>query len=154
MKKTSYIFGIIKERLHSPEFFNVCRVSRADFTRNRILTCPIIVLFILNLLKKSIPKELFSFREYCNTQEVSRSAITQARSKLSAQGFIYLNNILVHEFYADNAIRTLYGFLPLAIDGSLLELPLNSPEITEKYGYVSNQTEKKCLWHEYLSYTM
>lgn len=143
MKKASYIFGVMKERLNSLEFLDICRINPCDFTRNRSLTCQIIVLFILNLLRKSIPKELISFCEYCNINEVSRSAVTQARSKLSPQAFIYLNDVLVHEFYTNNSVKTFHGLIVMAIDGSLLELPINSPDILKFYGFASNQTTKQ-----------
>lgn len=143
MKKASYIFGILKERLHSPDFVKLCRITPSDFTRNRFLSCQILVLFILNILRKSIPKELISFCEYCNIKEVSRSAITQARSKLAPQAFIYLNDILVDEFYTDNTFKTHQGFIVTAIDGSMLELPIDSPDILKHFGFASNQTNKQ-----------
>jgi Transposase DDE domain len=143
MKKASYIFSIMKQRLHSSEFLDICRINSCDFTRNRCLTCQILVLFILNLLKKSIPKEMISFCEYCNIKEVSRSAVTQARSKLAPQAFIYLNDILIKEFYTDNTFKTFHGLIVMATDGTLLELPINSPDILQRYGFVSNQTETK-----------
>lgn len=140
MKKASYLFGIIKERLHSAKFLEICKVSPCDFTRTRVLTCQILVLFILNLLRKSIPKEMISFCEYCDLSEVSRSAISQARLKLSSYAFIYLNDVLVQEFYTDNVFRTFHGLTVLAIDGTTLELPINSSEIIAQYGFASNQT--------------
>ena len=141
MKKASYIFGIMKERLHSSEFLDICRINPCDFTRNRLLTCQVLVLFILNLLKKSIPKEIISFCDYCNINEVSRSAVTQSRSKLSPQAFIHLNDILVQEFYTDNDFRTFHGLVVMVIDGTMLELPINSPGILNHYGFASNQTK-------------
>jgi hypothetical protein len=74
---------------------------------------------------------------------VSRAAITKARSKLSPQAFVGLNQILIKEFYTDNKIKTFCGFTLIAIDGSLIELPLNSPQIEQKYGTTSNQTDYK-----------
>lgn len=141
MKKASYIFGILKERLHSSEFLDISRINPRDFTRNRLLTCQILLLFILNLLKKSIPKEMIYFCEYCHIDEVSRSAITQARSKLSPKAFVFLNDILVNEFYTDNKFKTFHGLIILAVDGTLLELPVDSQNILERYGFASNQTE-------------
>lgn len=141
MKKASHIFGVIREQLHSTKFLEICRIRPSDFTRNRFLTCQVLVLFILNLLKKSIPKEMFSFFDYCNLVEVSRSAVTQARSKLSSEAFIYLNDILIREFYTDNTVRTMHGFIVMAIDGTLLELPVGSPDILARYGFASNQTK-------------
>jgi hypothetical protein len=141
MKKASTIFAVLREHLLSPKCSELFRINPSDFTRNRLLTCQLVILFILNLLKRSIPKEMISFSEYCNTQTVSRSAVTQARSKLSPQAFIYLNDILISEFYTDNDVKTFHGLIIMAIDGTNLELPLNSAEITAEYGCASNQTE-------------
>lgn len=141
MKKASYILDILRKRLQSSEFLEICRINSCDFTRTRFLTCQVVVLFILNLLRKSIPKELFFFCEYCSIHEVTRSAVTQARSKLSSEAFIYLNDTLIHEFYTDNTFKTFQGLIILAIDGSTLELPINDPNIIKKYGFASNQTQ-------------
>lgn len=141
MKKASYIFEIMREHLHSKKFLEVSRINPCDFCRNRFFKCYTIALFILNLLKKSIPKEMISFCEYCEINEVSRSAVTQARAKLSSEAFIYLNDILTKEFYTDNSFKTLNGLIVTAIDGTTLQLPINSPEIIRKYGFASNQTE-------------
>ena len=130
----------MRRQLHAPEFLDICRANSHAFTRNRLLTCQILILFILNLLKKSIPKEIISFCEYCNINEVSRSAVTQARSKLSPQAFVHLNDILVREFYTDNTFKTFRGLIVMAVDGTTLELPVNSPDILEGYGFASNQT--------------
>jgi hypothetical protein len=86
---------------------------------------------------------MISFCKYCNLIEVSRSAVTQARNKLSPHAFIYLNDILIQEFYTDNGFKTFRGLIAIAIDGTTLELPINSPAIIERYGFASNQTNKQ-----------
>lgn len=140
MKKASYIFGLLRQLLNSKNFLIECRLTPESFSRNRVLNFPVIVLFILNLLKKSIPKEIDSFCDYCHIKEVSRSAVTQARSKISPFVFVNLNNLLVKECYTDNETKTFYGLTVLALDGSMLELP-SSLSLLEKYGEATNQTE-------------
>lgn len=142
MKKASYIFGVMRQQLHSKEFLNTCKIGPMAFLRKRLLPYHVIFLFILNLLKKSIPKELISFCEFCSVGEVSRSAVTQARAKLAPSAFIEMNNILIKEFYNDNFFKTFQGLITTAIDGSTVELP-NDPKITQKYGCASNQTRSK-----------
>ena len=83
---------------------------------------------------------MISFCEYCTIDEVSRSAVTQARSKLSPQAFIYLNDVLIQEFYTDNTFKTFHGLIVMGIDGTMLELPINSIDILNRYGFASNQT--------------
>lgn len=142
MKKTSKIFEIIRTELHSIKFLNDCKLFPKAFLRNRLLPLPVIFLFILNLLKKSIPNELVFFCEYCEIPESSRSAVTQARAKLSPNAFIKLNDILLKEFYNDNDFRTFQGLIILSMDSSTGQLP-DSFQLSQKYGYASNQTKKK-----------
>lgn len=123
MKKSVRIFEILKTKIHTKEFIEEYKQYPKAFLRYRLLPFPIIFLFILNLLRKSIPKELNSFCNYLQTEKTSRSAITQARAKISPQAFIKLNDILVEEFYKDNDFLTYQNFILLAIDGSTLQLP-------------------------------
>lgn len=142
MKKASYIFGLLRQLLHSELLLADCKTVHGSFSRNRVLTFPVLVLFILNLLKKSIPKEIDSFCDYCNLKEVSRSAVTQARAKLSPYVFVKLNNLLVKEFYTNNIIKTLFGFRIAVIDGSKIELP-SSLSLLARFGEATNQTDSK-----------
>jgi hypothetical protein len=143
MKKALYIFTVMKKHIHSEQFSNTCRIAPNVFIRQSALSCKVLFLFILNLLNRSIPKELISFCENCAVREVSRSAVTQARAKLSPKGFIELNDILLKEFYNDNTFKTFHGLTVLAIDGSTLQLPINSPMIIEEYGCATNQTKQE-----------
>jgi Transposase DDE domain len=140
MKKASDIFTVMKKHIHSENFLNICRISSNAFIRESILSCKVLFLFILNLLNKSIPKELISFCQNCDVKEVTRSAVTQARAKLSPKAFIELNDVLLKEFYNDNTFKTFHGLTILAVDGSTLELPINSLAILQKYGCATNQT--------------
>jgi len=142
MKKASYIFSLLRQLLNSENLLTDSKMTPESFSRNRVLNFPVLVLFILNLLKNSIPKEIDSFCDYCNLKEVSRSAVTQARSKLSPYVFVKLNNLLVNEFYTDNKIKTLFGLRVFAIDGSTINLP-SSLSILQKYGEATNQTDSK-----------
>lgn len=139
MKKSVRIFTLLKAKIHTKEFVEEHKLSITAFLRYRLLPFPVIFLFILNLLRKSIPKELNSFSKDLNTTKTTRSAITQARTKISPQAFIKLNDVLVEEFYKDNDYLTYQGFILLAIDGSTLQLP-NSPAVLEKYGCMTNNT--------------
>ena len=143
MKKASYIFGIMKEHIHSEKFLKTCKISPQSFLRERVLTYKVIFLFILNLLRTSIPKELISFCNICAVDGVSRSAVTQARAKLSPSSFIELNHILIKEFYTDNNFMTFQDLIVMGVDGSTLELPIDSPAIIQKYGCTSNQTKQE-----------
>jgi len=142
MKQTSYILEKMRNFLLSKEFCDNYRMNKKDFIRKPILTIQIVFLFILNLPKRSIAIELLNFSIFL-TKKVSRPAITKARAKLDPQAFVGLNQVLVKEFYTDNKTKNFCGFTVLAVDGSLMELPLNSPPIELKYGAVTNQTDCK-----------
>jgi hypothetical protein len=127
MKQASYILERMRNFLFSEEFCNNYRMNQKDFIRTRILTFQVIFFFILNLPKRSIAIELLNFTSFL-TKGVSRPAITKARSKLAPEAFIGLNQVLVKEFYINNKTKTFCGFTMIAIDGSLIELPLKSPQ--------------------------
>lgn len=139
MKKSTRIFEHLKFKIHTKDFIEEFKLSPKAFLRYRLLPFPVIFLFILNLLRKSIPTELNSFCKNAKTEKTTRSAITQARAKISSKAFIKLNNIVVEEFYKNNDYRTYKNFIILAIDGSTLQLP-NSSEVLEKYGCMTNNT--------------
>lgn len=104
------------------------RESPSDFTRQRSLPFPTLVLFLMNLLKTAIQYELDTFyaqllgREVPQ-REVSAAAFTQARRRLKYQAFIELNDRATEAFYADAPIRRWHGYRVLAVDGTTLRLP-------------------------------
>jgi IS4 transposase len=144
MKTASYIFEKMKKHLHSEVFKKNNRIGPTSFLRIRLLPFTVIFLFILNLLRKSIPKERIAFCKNCEIKEnFSRAAVTKARAKISPKAFIEMNHILLKEFYDDNPFKKFHGLITMAIDGSTVELPIDSQEILNKYGCASNQTISK-----------
>lgn len=110
-----------------------------DFIRNCLLTFPVIVAFILNLIRKSIQVELNNFTSILSLRWVSKQAFSAARQKLSPTVFVELNKTLVSEFYTDNEFKTMFGCRIIGIDGSTLQLP-NNEKMKRKYGACSNQS--------------
>jgi hypothetical protein len=142
MKTASQIFEKMRERLHSMNFINTHKIGPKAFTRKRLLPFSVIFSFIFNLLKKSIPKEQIAFCKNCEVKgSFSRSSVTKARAKLSPKAFVEMNHVLLKEFYTDNTFNRFHDFIITAIDGSNVELPTDSPEILQKYGCATNQTE-------------
>ena len=140
MKTASFIFEKMKKHLHSEIFKKNNRIGPKSFLRIRLLPFAVIFLFILNLLRKSIPKERIAFCKNCEIKEnFSRAAVTKARAKVSPKAFIEMNHILLKEFYNDNPFKKFHGLITMAIDGSTVELPIDSQEILNKYGCASNQ---------------
>jgi hypothetical protein len=128
--------------LYSQDFKEQCRTKEKYFTRKRILTFPVLVTFLLNMLTKTLQVELDRFLKILKGQSspvrVSKQAFSQARQKLSEQAFLRLDERLVDEFYTENTYRTWHGYRLVGIDGSTVQLP-NSEEIRQEFGSVSNQ---------------
>lgn len=71
--------------------------------------------------------------EEFNIREVTKGALSQARSKLNPWAFQRLNEVAIEGFYQSTECYTWYGFRTLAIDGTRLMLP-NHPSIEEEFG--------------------
>jgi hypothetical protein len=128
--------------LHSQSLKEQCRKKETSFTRKRILTFPVLVTFLMNMLTKTLQVELDRFlkvlKEQSSPVTVSKQAFSQARHKLSEQTFLLLDERLVDEFYTENTYRTWNGYRLIGIDGSTAQLP-DSEEIRKEFGCVSNQ---------------
>jgi len=128
----------LKSLLLSPGFKSRHRRNKKDFTRKRCLTFVIIVVFLLNLIKRAMQDELDEFFKLLNdepvaVQMVTKSAFTQARKKLGYGAFVELNQTQVAYFYDHFDPQTWCGFRLVAVDGSTSELP-RTPEIIEHFG--------------------
>jgi len=128
----------LKARLSSADFMERHRRTQKDFSRKRCLSFVIVVLFLLNMIKRSLQDELDEFFKLQNGDEVAvrivtKSAFTQARKKLKYDAFIELNEVQVDYFYQHFDYESWHGFRLLAVDGSTNELP-NSVEIVEHFG--------------------
>ena len=104
------------------------RESPSDFTRQRSLPFPTLILFLMNLLKTAIQYELDTFYAQLlghevPQREISGAAFTQARRRLKYEAFIELNDRATEAFYADAPIRRWHGYRVLAVDGTTLRLP-------------------------------
>lgn len=137
-KKSALIFQILKEYIWSDELKNQGRMSVKNFIRDRVLTFPVLVSFLINLAKKSLQ---VSLNEFCKASEllaVTKQAFSKARKKLSPHTFILLNRKLIEEYYSDNLYLTWNGYRLIAVDGSDIQLP-NTESIKEEFGCAMNQ---------------
>lgn len=124
------------------------KVAESDFTRTRKLSFSNTLLFMMNLLTKSLSIEIENFvshlRQNCgltSCKSFTKSAFVQCRKKIQPGVFKKLSSILVEEFYTDNdlAIKLWNGFRLLAVDGSTITLPFTK-ELQQRYGLTKNQT--------------
>lgn len=139
-KSPKRIIKRIKGLLYSNEFMNRNRVDVKNFTRKRKLPFISLVLFMVNIIKQTVQKELTRFIKTFGdkSSNITKSAFSQSRMKLKPEAFIELNNRLVEEFYTDNIIKKWNGFRLCAIDGSKLILPTHSSELMNKFGTLSS----------------
>src|SRR3954468_8533272 len=80
-----------------PNVLDVFRYSEKDFTRNRKLSFPRLVLFIAKLCKRTLSQELETFFEHefnDTTGACSVSAFSQQRHKLKGFFFEIWNKVL------------------------------------------------------------
>lgn len=107
-----------------------------------MLTFPVLVVFMMNLLTKTLQVELIRFLKLLagqtSTVSVSKQAFSQARQKVSDQTFCRLNEQLVDEFYTENTYATWQGYRLIGIDGSTVQLP-ESDAIRQEFGCSVNQ---------------
>lgn len=122
-------------------------MKEQDFTRNRKQPFSAALLFMFNLLRKSLTVEIDGFVRYLNlrfssgrTESFTSSAFIQNRKKISPEVFDHLSGIIVANFYvADNDSLTLFnGFRVLAVDGSRIALPFTEA-LKKRYGTTKNQ---------------
>ena len=128
----------LHQRLNAREFLERHRQSAKDFTRERCLPFVVVIVFLLNLVKRALQDELDEFFNLevgavVAAQVVTKSAFCQARLKLKADAFVELHQVQVAYFYAQWAPPTWHGFRLLAVDGSTLQLPA-SPAIAAQFG--------------------
>lgn len=130
----------LRELIQSPAFKNEYRQSARDFTRDRILSFVSMVVCQITSMSKSLSVEISRFVEKFvdQAQDCSKQAFSQRRSKLKAAAFVALNDQLIKQYYQDEYLLRLEGYIPVAIDGTLLQLPESKP-IIEQFGLAENK---------------
>jgi len=116
LKISELIFDNLRECIYSEEFKYRYRLSQKAFTRKSVLNFSFLIIFILNLLKKSNAAEIDSSNTYLNkVKNFTKSALSKARLKLLPGTFIELNYILTTTFYQNNKkIKHFFGFIDFA----------------------------------------
>lgn len=138
LKICAKLVDFLKNILLSPDFLARHRQSDEAFTRERILTFPIMICILVNILKDAIQSELKQFFQvldagYGLENKVTKAAFSKARKKLKHSAFLELNRSLVQFFYNHFSLLRWRGFRLLAVDGSTLKLP-DVKEIADHFG--------------------
>ena len=147
-EKNSIIFRAVELFIHATSTKILYKTKCSAFTRNRKLPFELIILYLLNMPKRTLCLELQDFFSYIRkgyntlTKKISTSAFTQRRKNLSPDVFNGMNQVLVDEFYTDNEERVNLweGYRLLAVDGSIISLPF-SKDLKEQYGVVKNYSQ-------------
>ncbi len=132
------LFEFIQKIIFSQDFIERNRCQTSDFSRNRKLPLPALILYFCNLIKSSYQPELNKFWKILSgtvvaQNVVSKAALCKARKKLKSEAFIELNTKTVKYFNEHANPLTWNGFFLKAVDGSTVKLP-NYPEIVEHFG--------------------
>jgi hypothetical protein len=136
----------LRIKLHDAAFLARHRVRPQDFTRERQLTFPVLMLFILQKTVKSIQRHLQDFLDDLAAgklfEPVTDGAVSHARAKLKASAFVELNQdcLLPTVYGSAHPLRRWRGHRLVGVDSSLLRLP-ESEELGQSFGWkeASNQ---------------
>lgn len=141
----------LRRQLSDAAFRARHRVRPEDFTRQRQLTFPVVMLFVLQKTVKSIQRHLHEFLDELAVgdvfEPVTSSAWTHARAKLKHTAFIELNReSILPVIYGPESGQSVQRWRMhrlLGVDSSLLRLP-DHPELFEEFseGEVSNHLGK------------
>jgi DDE family transposase len=133
----------LRQRLIAPDFCARHRRQSVDFTRQCVLTFPVLMLLLLQKSLKSLQAHLHEFLQQladgANSPGLSGGALTHARAKLRASAFVELNEetVLATVYGSEHAalVQRWHGHRLLSVDSSLLRLP-KSQAVGEKFGWV------------------
>ena len=120
------------------------------FTRNRVLTFSILIIMRLNILNKSLSVELEKisnlFSKISTFSTPSKQAFSKATSHIKWEGFKYLNDFFVKDYYSrSGSLKFADKYILVAADGSDIELP-NSPKLKAHFGeYNNGQMLGQCM---------
>ena len=128
----------MRNLLLSKDFKAKHRTSPKAFVKDRILTFPVLVLSLANFLKGSLQDELDQFFQAVLKLDVARrvvtrSALCQARKKISHRVFIDLLDSICNFLNLHGPMLAYQGMRVFAIDGSTLRLP-NRRDVSGTFG--------------------
>lgn len=117
------------------------RTSPSYFTRSGKMGFKETILFILNMVNKTLQIELNNFFEKILLRDdvISKQAFSENRQKINPDAFIQLNDRIVEVIYNESDDYKLWnGYRLSAIDGTTVELP-NTEILRNEFGYAKNQ---------------
>lgn len=142
-KRALTLINRLRPPLIDPVFWSRHRGRASDFTRECVLTFPVLMLLLLQKSLKSLQAHvqefLWQLAEGTPGPRLSGGALRHARAKLRASAFIELNEsaVLRTVYGPEHAalVQRWHGYRLLAVDSSLLRLP-SSEALGEAFGWV------------------
>ena len=133
----------LRQPLVAPAFWSRHRRRERDFTRQCVLTFPVLMLLLLQKSLKSLQTHvqefLWQLADGAARPKLSGGALTHARAKLRASAFVELNQsaVLATVYGPAHAalVQRWRGHRLLGVDSSLLRLPSHAA-VGEKFGWV------------------
>jgi hypothetical protein len=119
-------------------------VKVTDFTRERVLTWPVVIGVMLRGQKVSLQTAVNKFFSAVGEvwRVVTASAYRQARQKVQPEVFVHLHAVACEEYYArygaDQELRLWHGQRVLGVEGSYLNLP-DTEETRREFSVQTNQ---------------
>jgi hypothetical protein len=108
-KDSISIIKQLRKVIFSEEIISNYKMNEQDFTRKRKQPFGQFLLFMLNLLKKSMVVEIDIFLQHlnskldcCSVQNFTSSAFVQKRKKIKPQVFNYLSSIITDNYYLES----------------------------------------------------
>lgn len=147
-EKKAFLDGLCVTERQINDIIFLCqtRIKPTYFTR--ATTCKMdfrsLILFQLNLVKKTLQLELDAFSDIVNGGEkrITKQGYSLARQKISPEAFIMMADEIVRWYYGDDNFKKFRGYRLSAIDASILQLP-NSERLRSAYGYSEGGTPFK-----------
>lgn len=135
MKKYVEMLKYFNKIIASEEALKESRIKDCYFSRNTKLGYKNLIRFILSRTGKTTANEINNYYSEINMLEnsVSKQSIFQAREKLNPFVFRYLNHKMMEFYYQNNKTNKCKEYITLAVDGTVLEMPL-TPETISAFG--------------------
>jgi hypothetical protein len=137
----------LRQRIIDPGLCARHRQREVDFTRERRLTFPVLMLLLLQKSLKSLQSRLHEWVWQLgepSTQSLSAGAFTHARAKLCASAFVELNQqVLLPTVYGaehQELVQKWHGHRVLAVDSTVLRLP-KTAAVGKSFGWEQSSND-------------
>ena len=132
----------LRQSLIAPAFWGRHRRRPTDFTRECVLTFPVLMLLLLQKSLKSLQTHaqefLWQLSQGVGVPSLSAGAVTHARAKLRPTAFVELNQAVLHTVYGPaqaGLVQRWHGHRLLGVDSSLVRLS-SRVAVGEQFGWV------------------